>query len=213
MALVGGVIFSVNVQGQNELLEKVLNRAVIWGLIDCKPILKSTHFASGESIQEFVALDWVIIRLDESRQVSANRSRMARLSTETQSASVGVKSVIWLSTKGVGDKNPSFWDDSPTIVGMFLFGFPTLLSLLVPFLSFLVGKMDLNVIAVRKTRVQFPNPCLLTHYSHTPKFLQKFFVCGRCGSVGARDNLHVPAAHWWLSGNVKLGLIWGSVVD
>ena len=23
---------------------------------------------------------------------------------------------------------------------------------------------------------------------------------------------HVPAAHWWLSGNVKLGLIWGSVV-
>ena len=22
----------------------------------------------------------------------------------------------------------------------------------------------------------------------------------------------VPAAHWWLSGNVKLGLIWGSVV-
>ena len=24
--------------------------------------------------------------------------------------------------------------------------------------------------------------------------------------------LYVPAAHWWLSGNVKLGLIWGSVV-
>ena len=24
--------------------------------------------------------------------------------------------------------------------------------------------------------------------------------------------VHVPAAHWWLSGNVKLGLIWGSVV-
>ena len=23
---------------------------------------------------------------------------------------------------------------------------------------------------------------------------------------------NVPAAHWWLSGNVKLGLIWGSVV-
>ena len=23
---------------------------------------------------------------------------------------------------------------------------------------------------------------------------------------------HVPAAHWWLSGNVKLGLIWGSVL-
>ena len=23
---------------------------------------------------------------------------------------------------------------------------------------------------------------------------------------------HVAAAHWWLSGNVKLGLIWGSVV-
>ena len=22
----------------------------------------------------------------------------------------------------------------------------------------------------------------------------------------------VPAAHWWLSGNVKLGLIWGSAV-
>ena len=22
----------------------------------------------------------------------------------------------------------------------------------------------------------------------------------------------VPAAHWWLSGNVKLGLIWGSFV-
>ena len=27
-------------------------------------------------------------------------------------------------------------------------------------------------------------------------------------TVGA----NVPAAHWWLSGNVKLGLIWGSVV-
>ena len=26
------------------------------------------------------------------------------------------------------------------------------------------------------------------------------------------DSLCVPAAHWWLSGNVKLGLIWGSVV-
>ena len=23
---------------------------------------------------------------------------------------------------------------------------------------------------------------------------------------------YVPAAHWWLSGNVKLGLIWGSFV-
>ena len=23
---------------------------------------------------------------------------------------------------------------------------------------------------------------------------------------------YVPAAHWWLSGNVKLGLIWASVV-
>ena len=23
---------------------------------------------------------------------------------------------------------------------------------------------------------------------------------------------YVPAAHWWLSGNVKLGLIWGSNV-
>ena len=23
---------------------------------------------------------------------------------------------------------------------------------------------------------------------------------------------YVPAAHWWLSGNVKLGLIWGLVV-
>ena len=23
---------------------------------------------------------------------------------------------------------------------------------------------------------------------------------------------NVPAAHWWLSGNVKLGLSWGSVV-
>ena len=24
--------------------------------------------------------------------------------------------------------------------------------------------------------------------------------------------VYVPAAHWWLSGNVKLGLIWGSVL-
>ena len=31
--------------------------------------------------------------------------------------------------------------------------------------------------------------------------------------VGGRGHpFHVPAAHWWLSGNVKLGLIWGSVV-
>ena len=27
-----------------------------------------------------------------------------------------------------------------------------------------------------------------------------------------RHGIYVPAAHWWLSGNVKLGLIWGSVV-
>ena len=27
-----------------------------------------------------------------------------------------------------------------------------------------------------------------------------------------RGMLHVPAAHWWLSENVKLGLIWGSFV-
>ena len=27
-----------------------------------------------------------------------------------------------------------------------------------------------------------------------------------------RFKTNVPAAHWWLSGNVKLGLIWGSVV-
>ena len=27
-----------------------------------------------------------------------------------------------------------------------------------------------------------------------------------------RTGTRVPAAHWWLSGNVKLGLIWGSVV-
>ena len=42
---------------------------------------------------------------------------------------------------------------------------------------------------------------------------------GVCEDVGAtRPHTHtnplqtVPAAHWWLSGNVKLGLIWGSVV-
>ena len=29
---------------------------------------------------------------------------------------------------------------------------------------------------------------------------------------GAGKMFYVPAAHWWLSGNVKLGLIWGSVV-
>ena len=28
----------------------------------------------------------------------------------------------------------------------------------------------------------------------------------------AKRGTCVPAAHWWLSGNVKLGLIWGSVV-
>ena len=171
MALVGGVIFSVTVQSQNELLEKVLKRAVIWGFIDCKPILKAAYFASGESIQEFVAFDPVIIRLDKSRQVPTNRSTMASFSTETQSSSVGVKIVIWLSTQGVGDRNPSFRDDCPTIVRMFLFGFSTVFSLLVPFLSFLVGKMHLDVRAVRKTRVQFANPCLLRNYSHTPKFL------------------------------------------
>ena len=26
------------------------------------------------------------------------------------------------------------------------------------------------------------------------------------------SHVNVPAAHWWLGGNVKLGLIWGSVV-
>ena len=30
--------------------------------------------------------------------------------------------------------------------------------------------------------------------------------------IPAISPTHVPAAHWWLSGNVKLGLIWGSVV-
>ena len=96
---------------------------------------------------------------------------MTSFNTETQDASVGVKGLIWLSSQGVGDRNPSVRDDSPTIVGTFLFGFPTVFSLLVPFLSFFVGKMDLDAIAVRKARVQFANPCLLTYYGHTPKFL------------------------------------------
>ena len=37
--------------------------------------------------------------------------------------------------------------------------------------------------------------------------------------MGARGDLwgpmgtyHIPAADWWLSGNAKLGLIWGSIV-
>ena len=32
--------------------------------------------------------------------------------------------------------------------------------------------------------------------------------------MDGRENMfvYVLAAHWWLSGNVKLGLIWGSVV-
>ena len=34
----------------------------------------------------------------------------------------------------------------------------------------------------------------------------------REGKPGQRMTSNVPAAHWWLSGNVKLGLIWGSVV-
>ena len=34
-------------------------------------------------------------------------------------------------------------------------------------------------------------------------------LLGVCGHFFATI---VPAAHWWLSGNVKLGLIWGSVV-
>ena len=153
MALVGGITFAMIVQSQDQVLEKVLDSTVLRGLIDGQPILKSAYFASGKGIQEFVALDWVIIHLDESRQVSANGSRMTGLSTETQDASVGVKRIVWLSTQRVGDSDPSFWDNSPTAVGTFLFGFPTVSSLLVSFLGFLTGEMDLNVIAVRKTRV------------------------------------------------------------
>ena len=47
MTLVRGVIFSVTVQSQNQLLEKVLDRAVLWGLIDCKPILESAEGEGG----------------------------------------------------------------------------------------------------------------------------------------------------------------------
>ena len=31
-------------------------------------------------------------------------------------------------------------------------------------------------------------------------------------TIDASMHEDLPAAHWWLSGNVKLGLIWGSVV-
>ena len=36
--------------------------------------------------------------------------------------------------------------------------------------------------------------------------------CSSYAHPGYAEICIVPAAHWWLSGNVKLGLIWGSVV-
>ena len=35
---------------------------------------------------------------------------------------------------------------------------------------------------------------------------------GRRRTIGCSSKQIVPAAHWWLSGNVKLGLNWGLVV-
>ena len=122
-----------------QLLEKVLDSTVLRELIDSQPILTSAYFASRKGIQEFVALGGVIIRLDESRHVSANRSRMTGLGTETEDASVGVKRIVRLSTQKVVDSDPSFWDNSPTAAGAFHFGFPTVLSLLVSLLGFVPG--------------------------------------------------------------------------
>ena len=44
-------------------------------------------------------------------------------------------------------------------------------------------------------------------------FVVQMYEAGTFGrGVQQMRPLTVPAAHWWLSGNVKLGLIWGSVV-
>ena len=39
-----------------------------------------------------------------------------------------------------------------------------------------------------------------------------FMLLFACFEGQVCAHVFVPAAHWWLSGNVKLGLIWGSVV-
>ena len=57
----------------------------------------------------------------------------------------------------------------------------------------LQGALPALLGALRKLHPDAWEACLHINTSPIPRFI-------------------VPAAHWWLSGNVKLGLIWGSVV-
>ena len=45
-----------------------------------------------------------------------------------------------------------------------------------------------------------------------PANVKWLFVFPPLGQHGLHPG-YVPAAHWWLSGNVKLGLIWGSLMQ
>ena len=46
----------------------------------------------------------------------------------------------------------------------------------------------------------------------THNFVRNSYEFGTNFTLPQYSHTFVPAAHWWLSGNVKLGLIWGSVV-
>ena len=60
--------------------------------------------------------------------------------------------------------------------------------------------------------MMFKRESVSTHVSN--KAVSPMFVVVRTTCTCGIDcyYTHVPAAHWWLSGNVKLGLNWGSVV-
>ena len=63
--------------------------------------------------------------------------------------------------------------------------------------------------SLRSCRVSY---CTDLHSSGTPRGMWALTSPLQAGRFTGRL-AYGPAAHWWLSGNVKSGLIWGSVVQ
>ena len=110
----------------------------IFGVCICTlpvwPLIFFVTFALGQRVQKFMALEWIVIYLDESCQVPAKRSGVFGFSSE--SSGIKVEGEITLSAQGITDRDTPTGKELPTILVLLLFWPGTVFPLLVPLNGF-----------------------------------------------------------------------------